>query len=485
MRRDELRRAIEAPAQRAGLRVEAELVDRLLSDVEDEPGALPLLSTALLELWQRREGGRLSPAVYEATGGVQGAVGRLAEAAYGRLGAGQQVIARRILLRLAGEDRGGGAVRRRVALAELEADRDDDVGLVLDVLAGSRLVTAGAGTVEVAHEALLREWPRLRGWLEEDAEGRRLHHHLAIAAREWDAAGRDPGELYRGARLASTLDWAGAHEAELNARERAFVDAGRAQSEAEARRARRTNRRLRTLQGAVFALLALSAGVGALFFGQRDQARDEARTADARRLGTRALVEQDLDRSLLLARQGVEIEDSVETRGNLLATLTRSPAAIGVSRLGHGRLNTMAMRPDGGALVVGDEHGTVTFVDPATGAELRRPFDARTPYIRQLVFDPRGTRLLVGGLGVLRLLDARSFHELAELDVPAPDISSSTWRSPRRPHARRHVRDPGCGDGLAALRRADRPSRSAAQRRSPIPRVWPTSRRSPLTGGGS
>ena len=314
MRRDELRRAIELPAQRAGLRVEPELVDRLLADVEGEPGALPLLSTALLELWQRREGRRLSLAGYERTGGVRGAVARLAEAAYGRLDAAQQAIARRILLRLAGEDAGGGAVRRRVALEELEADRDDDVARVLDVLAGSRLVTVGAGTVEVAHEALLREWPRLRGWLEEDAEGRRLHHQLAVAAREWDAGGRDPGELYRGARLASTLDWAAAHEAELNAVERAFIDASRAQSEAEAGRARRTNRRLRSLLGAVLALLALAGGAGALFFGQRDQARDEARTADARRLGAQALVEQDLDRALLLARQGVELEDSVETR---------------------------------------------------------------------------------------------------------------------------------------------------------------------------
>ena len=179
MQRAELRRAIELPAQRAGLRIEPELVDRLLADVELEPGALPLLSTALLELWERRDGRRLSLAGYERSGGVRGAVARLAETAYARLDPAQQAIARRILLRLAGEDAGGGAVRRRVALDELEADHDEAVGDVLDVLAASRLVTVSAGTAEVAHEALLREWPRLRDWLEEDAEGRRLHHHLA------------------------------------------------------------------------------------------------------------------------------------------------------------------------------------------------------------------------------------------------------------------------------------------------------------------
>ena len=117
-------------------------------------------------------------AAYERTGGVQGAVARLAEQAYATLTADEQLVARRILLRLAGSGEGEAVVRRRVALGELEVDRDDQVARVLEVLAASRLVTVGEGTAEVAHEALLREWPRLRGWLEEDVEGRRLHRHV-------------------------------------------------------------------------------------------------------------------------------------------------------------------------------------------------------------------------------------------------------------------------------------------------------------------
>jgi WD40 repeat protein len=239
----------------------------------------------------------------------------------------------------------------------------------------------------------------------------------------------------------------------LNAVERAFVDAGRAQSEAEARRARRTNRRLRTLLGAVLALLALAGAAGALFFGQRDQARREARAADARHLGAQALVEPDLDRALLLARQGVALEDSVETRSNLLAALMRSPAAIAVSRVGRGRLNSMAMRPDGRVLVVGDEHGTVNFLDPATGRELRRPFDAQTFFIGQLVFNRSGSRLLVGGFGVLRLLDARSFRELAELEVPEPDLQFINVAF--SPDGRTLVAMYGKGDGRTWLLRFD------------------------------
>ncbi len=170
MRRDELRRAIAQPTVRAGLRIEPELVDALLADVENEPGGLPLLSTALLELWQRRDGSWLRLATYERTGGVHGAVARLAEDAFAQLDEPQQRAARRVFARLVAEDPDGAVVRRRVPLDELERGGDDAVARVIAVLTERRLLTTSADSVEVAHEALLREWPRLRGWLDEDAE---------------------------------------------------------------------------------------------------------------------------------------------------------------------------------------------------------------------------------------------------------------------------------------------------------------------------
>ena len=137
-----------------------------------------------------------------------------------------------MLLRLAGaEEEQEDFVRRRVSLDELELDRDPDAGGALAVLTEARLLTVDEGAVEVAHEALLSEWPRLRSWLQEDAEGRRLHQHLIQAAREWQASGREPAELYRGARLASALEWASDHEPELNELERAFLEESRAASE--------------------------------------------------------------------------------------------------------------------------------------------------------------------------------------------------------------------------------------------------------------
>ena len=185
MQPEELRRAIELPARRAGLRVEPRLVDALVADVGDEPGALPLLSTALLELWQERDGRTLQLERYEASGGIRGAVGRLAERAYARLSEPQQRIARSMLLRLSSGE-AEGSVRRRAALSEFDLDANEDARVVLAELTDSRLLTVSEGTVEVAHEALLREWPRLRGWLEDDVAGRRLHEHLMQSARTWE-----------------------------------------------------------------------------------------------------------------------------------------------------------------------------------------------------------------------------------------------------------------------------------------------------------
>ena len=238
---------------------------------------------------------------------------------------------------------------------------------VLATLADSRLVTVGEGSVEVAHEALLREWPRLREWIEEDTEGRRMRRHITQAATEWDAAGRDQGELYRGARLAAALDWTADHAFDLNELEREFITESREISEQEAKRARRTNRRLRGLLAGVGILLAAALAGGMFAVIQRGDARDAETAQVAQRLGAQSLVEEDLDRSLLLARQAVEIDDSPQTRSYLLSELLRSPAAIGIMHGGGDDLRQIAVSPDGKTLAVG-----------GIGADGLRFFDAET-----------------------------------------------------------------------------------------------------------
>ncbi len=283
MQASELRRAVELPASRVGLKVEQELAEALVDDVEGEPGALPLLSTALLELWQKRQDNALTAAAYRESGGVHGAVARLAEGTYARIPDEQKPLVRAIMLRLVGEGEGDAAVRRRAQLAELDLGRNQDAEHVLTILADSRLVTVSEGSVEVAHEALLREWPRLREWIEEDAQGRRLRRHITQAATEWDTAGRDQSELYRGARLAAALDWSTDHALELNELEREFVSREPRRLRGETKRVRRTNRRLRGLLIGVAVLLAAAVAGGIFAVVQRGEARDAAGPGARRR----------------------------------------------------------------------------------------------------------------------------------------------------------------------------------------------------------
>jgi WD40 repeat protein len=397
----ELRRAIELPARRAGLHLESGLADAMVAEVAEEPGGLPLLSCALLESWQHRRGRTLTLAAYQQAGGVHGAVARLAERAWRQLDADQQAIARRVLLRLAGPGEGQAVVRRRVPLDEVAPTDDQRRRAVLDALTDQRLLTKSHDSVEVAHEALLREWPRLRGWLEEDVQGRALHRHLIGAAQEWAAGGHDPGELYRGARLTGALDWAREHDADLNQLEREFLDASRAAAEREvadarrrAEREARTSRRLRGLLTGLAAVLVLALVAGGLALSLRGRAERQALVADSRRLGAQALLEDELDRSLLLARQAVALDDSVETRSDLLGALLRSPAAAAILPAHLNGIGALGLSADGKLLATGEADGTVSIFDARTRM-LKARFHGAGSQVNNLEFSPDGKTLAI------------------------------------------------------------------------------------------
>ena len=424
MQASELRRAVELPAGRVGLRVEPELADALVDDVGGQPGALPLLSTALLELWQERHADTLTLAAYRESGGVHGAVARLAEATYARIPDGRKPLVRAIMLRLVSEGEGDSPVRRRAPLAELDLERNDDVASVLATLADSRLVTVGEGSVEVAHEALLREWPRLRDWIADDAEGRRLRRRITQAATEWDAARRDQGELYRGARLAAALDWSTDHAFELNELERAFVTESREASVQEAKRARRTNRRLRGLLVGVAVLLAVAVAGGVFALIKRGEARDAERAQLAQRLGAQALVEEDLSRSLLLARQAVVIDDSPQTRSYLLSDLLRAPKVAGImhSQGRHRLLRAVAVSPDGTTLAVSGPSGLL-FFDARTYERIGEPLSA-TSEVESVAYSPDGQSIAYGTEGDIHLIDARTREQMTVARVGEPHAPS-------------------------------------------------------------
>ena len=419
LRADELRRAISGPAQAANVPVEAELIDALVADVEGQPGALPLLSTALLELWQQEvawqpAGSRAMRYLpYRSAGGVQGAVARLAEAAYTRLAPEQQLAAKRLLLRLAGD----GDVRQRVPRSEL-ATADD----VIAALAADRLVTVDEDHVEVAHEALLREWPRLVEWLDEDAEGRRLHRHLTVAAVDWDASGRDAADLYRGSRLAAASEWANLHTDDLNEVERDFVGASLAADQAQVESQRTTNRRLRALLAGVAGLLVLALVAGGVAIAQRREAQETAVVAEARRLGAEALNRERLDEALLLASAGVELQPSSETHSSLLSVLLRQPALVGELRGDGWPLTSADVSDDGTMVVVADERGTVNAYDLRTRRGWSEPYRAVGGIVQNVVFSPDGQTVAatINAEGtIVDLLDATTGARRHRFQVPA------------------------------------------------------------------
>jgi hypothetical protein len=267
----------------------------------------------------------------------------------------EQAAVRRVLLRLAtGEP--GILVRRRCPYAE--AAYDEPSRRVVDALAAARLITVEAATVEVAHEALFDNWPRLANWLDEDEHGRRLRAHLAPAALAWDESGRPEADLYRGVRLDAAVDWAREHPTHLTPAERDFLTASvsAAEQELQAERARtaheaRAGRRLRVLLTAVAGAAAVAVAATIVAVGQRSTATEQARLATARELGAAALINQPLDHSLLLAASAVRINNNLNTRSDLLAALQRSPAAqprMAWRRLSPLPAGAIRSRPDHG-----------------------------------------------------------------------------------------------------------------------------------------
>jgi DNA-binding SARP family transcriptional activator len=332
----ELRDAIEKPAAHEGWFIEPGLVDLILREVGREPGALPLLSHTLLETWKRRSGRWMTLKGYAESGGVHGAIARTAELVFNRqLSSEQQAVARQIFLRLTelGEDMSG--TRRRAEASEFISGQAPAqlVEEVLNILAASRLITRAEGITEIAHEALIREWPALRGWLAEDREGLRLHHQLSEAARKWESLDRDKDELYRGARLAQAVEWAEDHWGHLNPIESEFLAASKAEEQriqhekeqqqqreleavrqlaaVEQQRAHeqlRSNRRLRFFAMGITLIFVVTLAAAWIAIEQRDRANRTIHLAHSRELAAAALNNLVLDPqlSILLALEAVK-----------------------------------------------------------------------------------------------------------------------------------------------------------------------------------
>ncbi len=411
---DRLRSTIEGPARVAGLRLEPGLVDLLLRDATEEPGALPLLSHALAETWRQREGTLLTVAGYHASGGISGAVAASADRLYASLSDEGRTQLRWLMLRMAGLAEHGEAVRS--PLERAIATDDEERARVVDLLVRARLLTSADDSVELAHESLVRAWPRLRGWLEEDHEGQRRWRHLAASAAEWDRLGRPDSELYGGVRLAAAREWAQQEDALPTRLELEFLEASVAHADAErssleqqARHERSQNRRLRgLLVGVVLALVgALAAGLLAVDQGQsaaaqRDSARDSRELALHEALVSRSLTLRATNRAAaaLLAVEAWQAREDALAESALLGTFTSAPGFLGTRSMPYptvqgatipgtrdaivssgNRIHVVDL--DTGQLGPAFEH---SLVDNANMQVLRVSGDGRR--VAQLIFDP-------------------------------------------------------------------------------------------------
>jgi WD40 repeat protein len=362
---DELREMIVEPAEGAGCTVHADLLTTVLADAAREPGALAFLSHALRETWQARDGARLTLAGYRATGGVRGAIAQTAERIYESLAPEQRAVARQVFLRLCTLGDGTDDTRRPINRAELDGIADPGtLAEVLAHLAAGRLVVLDAGTVDMAHEILIRGWPRLHRWLTDDRAGLAEHRRLTAAALAWEALGRDNGALLRGASLESARTWSDAHPGELNRLEAEFLDASGALA-ADARRAAARRIRMRRALVAVTAVLSLLAvgGGAAAVYGQR--AADDQRTlaiSHELSLKARSLLATDPDLAGLLAVEAHRLHPDADTRGAVLAAAAAARRRIELNT-GGPVIWKVAISPDARQVAAAGADGVVTLWD--------------------------------------------------------------------------------------------------------------------------
>jgi WD40 repeat protein len=468
---DGLRAAIQEPAHRAGLQFEEGLVDTILGDVVDRPGALPLLQHALLELWQRRRGSMLTLEAYRESGGVEAALANRAEATYASFTVEEQEIARRALLRLTLPGDGTEDTRRRAAFRELIGSplEVDAVEAVINRLAESRLVTVSRAEgsadawVDLSHEALIRGWPRMRAWIDDDREALRVHRRIADAAAEWERFGRDDDALLRGARLAEANEFAATDPTLMSEDERNFVGASVERQKRERASRDRLRRRTTALAvGLAGVFLVIAATAGLLWLRSEDQRRDadaqraiaeerqreadqqrtiaEERQREADQQRAIALSRQlaaqasaslgHLDLSLLLSLEAIHVADTVEARSSLLTGLLYEPGLVTFLPGEVGRATTLAFSPDGETLAAVYSDDSIILWDFDHGESIGAPLKGTYRGITTVALSPDGQKVASGAQdGSVDVWDVESAMSIRAIGVGPGSVSGVAFSS--------------------------------------------------------
>ncbi|MGP3911464.1 nSTAND1 domain-containing NTPase [Nonomuraea sp. 10N515B] len=439
MTESDLRLAITGPAAAVGLEIEPGLVETILgelrvdqaADDRYEAGALPLLSQALRNTWERREDGRLTFRGYEESGRVRDSVRRTADEVLGRLSPEDSKAALRIFRRMTLITAGGRLGRRRVTPAEIHvaaaaqsAGRRAQVEELLSAFADRRLLTLHEDSVEIAHDALLTAWPTLRQWLEPDMTAQAVYDQLAADAAQWAENHRDPAFLYRGARLLAVDDSRPRWDRDPDSfpPPGPTVERFLAASTEAARRAGRRRRLVIAGLAVLSALALVAAGAAVNAAGNAVDAANEAdrqrRVASSRQLAAQSEVTGDSALSSMLAVAAWRIADTDEARNRVLSAATRTGRGI---LTGHTRgVTGLVFSPDGSIIATGSDDETVRLWDTASRRQLGAPI-TRPKYSclsgTKLAFSPDGRTLATACLSTVRFYDVATHREVgAPLD---------------------------------------------------------------------
>ncbi|GLZ33540.1 hypothetical protein Lesp02_57280 [Lentzea sp. NBRC 105346] len=409
---DELRQAITKPATAAGLNVDSALLAHLVAEANGRAGVLPLLSHALLETWRRRRGTTLTLNGFEAAGGIDGALTRTAEMLYATCADPDGV--RRLFLRLTAPGEGTEDTKRRIDRSEL----DDDVPAAL---VDARLLTVDGSSVEITHESLIRSWPRLRDWLAEDRQALRVHRQLTDATAEWEAHDRDPGALYRGARLAVAREL---DRASLSQREAAFLDASLNAEVVELKVAKRQTRRTRLFAAALAVLLVAASVVAVVAVRQQRESESRALAARAQQNAT-----TDVAGALKDSINAFSAAPTAEARSALIRNAGR-PASQGTFPATTGT-NPMAFAADGSLLAVSRRREIDLWDVPHRRKLKTYPLDGEKGAI-SLAFSPDKRYLAIGLFTGVIVWDVVSDRTIFKPDNRFPGVTRLAFTSDSR-----------------------------------------------------
>ena len=414
----QLRLAITEPAKKAGSRVNGDLVEVLLSEVNTRhpalgpalagpgmvsgAGVLPLLSHALDQAWRNRAGDALTLADYERTGGIEGAVADSAERAYRTLTPDQRAVSRQIFTRLTATSSDGADTADRATRAELSAGRTAagvrDVEAVLEAFAAERLLTLAADTVEISHEILLTAWHLLRDtWLAETHADRIVRTRLDNVAADWERSSRDRSYLYSGSLLQTATETVARIRADparyppVTQTETNFLAAS---DRARQRTARRRQRLIVSLVVLVVGLAAVAAAaIRAQYAAARE--RDDTLSASLIAQSGSALTSTNPALAKLESVAAWRLAPSSAQAYNAMLNAARLPG-IAVLADEKGAVSSVAFSPDGKILAIGDRDGTVRLWDLATGRPLGSSLSSRDGPVGAVAFSPDGRTLAVG-----------------------------------------------------------------------------------------